>query len=569
MAYNFELYSTTARQRARLSRGLRVALKPTWGLFAALSLAVVVAAPVVAVFAFVAAPTNGLWQHLAETLLLEYVANTTMLAIGVGCVTIVLGTGCAWLVVMCEFPGRRLLDWTLVLPLAMPTYVLAYAYTDVLQFTGPIQSLLRELTGWGWQDYWFPNIHSVGGAIFVLSMALYPYVYVLARAAFLDQSVCALEVSRTLGCSPWSAFRRVALPLARPAIATGAGFVLMETLADFGAVKYFEVATFTTGIYRAWFAYGSPAAAAQLASLLLLAVFAVLLLERWSRGNRQYAHTSARYRELRAMPLQGARAAMATLVCALPLAFGFAIPAIALVAMATHSGEPIALARLAQLIGNTIEIGALASLLAVGAGLLAVYALKRDGRPLCHGLMRVALLGYATPGVVIGVGILITIGAFDAAVDATARALFGVSTGLVLAGTIAAVLYGCAVRFFAVAFSPLDAGLARIKPSLEDVARTLGIGPGGILARIHLPLIRGSVLSALLLVFVEVLKELPATMILRPFNFDTLAVEAFQLATTERLDAAAVPALVIVAVGLIPVLVLCRTIRRSRPGSAG
>ncbi len=492
-----------------------------------------------------------------------------MLAVGVGGATIALGTGCAWLVVMCEFPGRRLLDWTLVLPLAMPTYVLAYAYTDVLQFTGPVQSLLRELTGWGWRDYWFPNIHSVGGAIFVLSMALYPYVYILARAAFLDQSVCALEVSRTLGCSPWSAFRRVALPLARPAIATGAGFVLMETLADFGAVKYFEVATFTTGIYRAWFAYGSPAAAAQLASLLLLAVFAVLLLERRSRGNRQYAHTSGRYRELRAMPLRGVRATMAMLVCALPLAFGFAIPAIALVAMATHSGEPIALSRLAHLIANTIEIGALASLLAVGAGLLAVYALKRDGRPLCHGLMRVALLGYATPGVVIGVGILIIIGAFDAAIDATARSLFGASTGLVLAGTIAAVLYGCTVRFFAVAFSPLDAGLARIKPSLEDAARTLGIGPGGILARIHLPLIRGSVLSALLLVFVEVLKELPATMILRPFNFDTLAVEAFQLATTERLDAAAVPALIIVAVGLIPVAVLCRTIRRSRPGSAG
>lgn len=492
-----------------------------------------------------------------------------MLAVGVGSTTIVLGTGCAWLVVMCEFPGRRWFDWTLVLPLAMPAYVLAYAYTDVLQFTGPVQSLIRELTGWGWQEYWFPNIHSVGGAIFVLSMVLYPYVYILARAAFLDQSMCALEVSRTLGCSPWSAFRRVALPLARPAIATGAGFVLMETLADFGAVQYFSIATFTTGIYRAWFAYGSPAAAAQLASLLLLAVFAVLLLERWSRGKRQYAHTSARYRELRTVPLHGAQAIMATLACALPLAFGFAIPAIALVAMAAHSGEPIAVARLALLIGNTIEIGALASLIAVGAGLLAVYALKRDGRPLCHGLMRAALLGYATPGVVIAVGIVIAIGTFDAAIDSTARALFGVSTGLVLAGTIAAVLYGCTVRFFAVAFSPLDAGLTRIKRSLEDVARTLGSGPAGVLARIHLPLMRGSVLSALLLVFVEVLKELPATLILRPFNFDTLAVEAFQLATTERLEAAAVPALIIVAVDLIPVLVLCRTIRRSRPGSTG
>jgi iron(III) transport system permease protein len=569
MAQAVDSSAITAGQRGLRTIGLRAAIKPTWGLLVALLLVVVVAAPVAAVFAFVGRPTNGLWAHLVDTLLVDYVRNTALLGIGVGLATIVIGTGCAWLVIMCDFPGRRWLDWALVLPLAMPTYVLAYAYTDFLQFTGPVQTLIRDSTGWGWQDYWFPPIHSPGGAIFVLSMALYPYVYVLARAAFLDQSVCALEVSRTLGCSPWGAFLRVGLPLARPAIATGAGFVVMETLADFGAVKYFEVQTFTTGIYRAWFAYGNPAAAAQLASLLLLSVFAVLLLERWSRGRRQYAHTSERYRELRAMPLKGARGFAAMLACALPLAFGFVIPAIVLVTMIANSGEPIALSRLADLIVNTIEIGALASLLAVAAALLAVYALKRDGRPLSRGLVRIALLGYATPGVVIAVGILIAIGAFDTAIDGAARSLFGVSTGLVLAGTIAAVLYGCLVRFFAVAYSPLDAGLTRVKRSFEDVARTLGTSPAGILARIHLPLMRGSMLTALLLVFVEVMKELPATMILRPFNFDTLAIEAFQLATTERLDAAAVPALIIVAVALIPVLVLCRTIRHSRPGSMG
>ena len=267
----------------------------------------VIAAPVAAVFAFVLQPTGGLWVHLVDTLLLDYVGNTLLLGVGVGLTTIVIGTGCAWLLVMYDFPGKRWLDWGLVLPLAMPAYVLAYAYTDFLQFTGPLQGLIRSITGWGWHDYWFPPIHSVGGAIFVLSMALYPYVYVLARSAFLEQSVCALEVSRTLGCSPASAFFRVALPLARPAIAAGAGFVVMETLADFGAVKYFEVPTFTTGIYRAWFAQGSPAAAAQLASLLLLAVFSVLLLERWSRGRRRFSHTTARYRELHAIRLSGWR----------------------------------------------------------------------------------------------------------------------------------------------------------------------------------------------------------------------------------------------------------------------
>jgi iron(III) transport system permease protein len=564
MASTIELPGVSPAASDRRRRYGRALL--SWGFFVAAGLMVVIAAPVAAVFAFVLQPTGGLWAHLVDTLLLDYVGNTILLGAGVGLTTIVIGTGCAWLLVMYDFPGKRWLDWALVLPLAMPAYVLAYAYTDFLQFTGPLQGLIRSITGWGWQDYWFPPIHSVGGAIFVLSMALYPYVYVLARSAFLEQSVCALEVSRTLGCSPGSAFCRVALPLARPAIATGAGFVVMETLADFGAVKYFEVPTFTTGIYRAWFAQGSPAAAAQLASLLLLAVFSVLLLERWSRGRRRYSHATARYRELRTTRLPGWRAGTATLVCLLPLACGFLLPAAVLLDMAMNSSEPVSTARLLHLIGNTIKIGIAASVVTVAAALLAIYAIKHDGRRLTRGLINVALLGYATPGVIIAVGIVIAIGLIDAVIAGLAQTMFGISTGLLLAGTIVAVTYGCLVRFFAVAFGPADAGLGRIKSSLEDAARTLGTSPAGVLARIHLPLMRGSVLSALLLVFVEVLKELPATMILRPFNFDTLAIEAFQLATTERLDGAATPALIIVAVGLIPVILLCRTIRRSRPG---
>ena len=563
MASTVELPSISPAPGDRRA-GFRVRM--SWGLLVAIALTVVIAAPVAAVFAFVLQPSHGLWAHLVDTLLLAYLSNTALLGIGVGAATIVIGTGCAWLLVMYDFPGRRWLDWAMVLPLAMPAYVLAYAYTDFLQFTGPVQTALRNAAGWGFQDYWFPPIHSVGGAIFVLSMALYPYVYVLARSAFIEQSVCALEVSRTLGCTASAAFFRVALPLARPAIAAGAGFVVMESLADFGAVKYFEVQTFTTGIYRAWFAQGNPAAASQLASLLLLFVFAVLLLERRSRGHRRYAHTSARYRELHPKRLSGWPAGFATLVCLLPLAFGFLIPAVVLFDMAANSSEPIRLARLLHLIGNTVQIGLLASLLTVAAALLAIYAIKRDGRRLTRGLAHVALLGYATPGIVIAVGIVITIGAVDAAIAGVARTVFGVSTGLLLAGTIMAVLYGCLVRFFAVAFGPAEAGIGRIKRSFEDAARTLGTTPRGVLARIHLPLMRGSVLSALLLVFVEVLKELPATMILRPFNFDTLATEAFQLATTERLDGAAAPALIIVAVGLAPVILLCRTIRHSRPG---
>jgi len=563
MASTVELPTTPGDRRAG-----RFRLALSWGLLVAIGLTVVIAAPVAAVFAFVLQPSHGLWTHLVDTLLVDYLANTALLGIGVGGATIAIGTGCAWLLVMYDFPGRRWLDWAMVLPLAMPAYVLAYAYTDFLQFTGPAQTALRNTTGWGFQDYWFPPIHSVGGAIFVLSMALYPYVYVLARSAFIEQSVCALEVSRTLGCTASGAFFRVALPLARPAIAAGAGFVVMESLADFGAVKYFEVQTFTTGIYRAWFAQGNPAAASQLASLLLLFVFAVLLLERRSRGHRRYAHTSARYRELHPKRLNGGGAAAATLVCLLPLAFGFLIPAAVLFNMATNSPEPLVPARLLHLIGNTVQISLYASLITVAAALLAIYAIKRDRGVLTRSLTHIALLGYATPGIVIAVGIVITVGVVDAAIAGAARTLFGLSTGLLLAGTIVAVLYGCLVRFFAVAFGPTEAGIGRIKRSFEDAARTLGTTPRGVLARIHLPLMRGSVLSALLLVFVEVLKELPATMILRPFNFDTLATEAFQLATTERLDGAAAPALIIVAVGLAPVILLCRTIRHSRPGRA-
>ncbi len=554
---------------AGLLRHARAAFRPSWGLAVAALVGLVVAAPVLAIFGFVGAATDGLWQHLVQTVLADYVVNTLLLCLGVGGIAIITGTGCAWLVTMHDFPGRRFFDWALVVPLAMPAYVLAYAYTDLLQFTGPVQTAIRDLTGWGWQEYWFPRIHSLGGAIFVLSAVLYPYVYVVTRAAFLEQSICVLEVSRTLGCPPAAMFRRVALPLARPAIAAGATFVLMETLADFGAVKYFEVATFTTGIYRAWYAYGSPAAAAQLASALLLFVFVVLLLERVSRGRGRYSHTSARYSAIRRLPFKRVAALGATLFCAIPLTVGFGLPAIILVTMTLDSTEPSSWHRLAHLAGNTLFIGLLASALVVAVALVALYGVRRDRRPAGRAFLRVALLGYATPGVVIAVGILIVIGLFDRTVDATARSLFGVSTGLVLAGTFVAILYGCLVRFFAVAYSPLDAGFAKIRPSLEDAARTLGSSVAGVLARVHLPLLRGSILSAALLVFVDVMKELPATMILRPFNFDTLAVEAFQLATTERLDAAALPSLVIVAAGLIPVIILCRAISRARPGHGG
>jgi iron(III) transport system permease protein len=527
-------------------------------------LCLIVAAPLLALLGFIGQPTQGLWAHLASTVLPEYLRNSAMLCLGVGAGTLALGAGAGWLVTMYRFPGQRLLNWALVLPLAMPAYVLAYAYTDFLQVSGPLQTHLRALTGWGWRDYWFPNIRSLGGAIFVLTAALYPYVYVLARAGFAEQSMCALEVSRTLGCTPMGAFRRVGLPLARPAIAAGLAFVMMETLADFGAVAYFELRTFTTGIYRAWYALGSPAAAAQLASLLLLMVFAILALEWAARGQGRFSTTTTHIFQKHRVTLTGWRGWAACIACALPVLFGFVLPAIVLATMALGASDGIGLGRLATLAGNTALLGVLASILIVAVAITALLAANREASATARGLLRTAALGYAVPGAVIGVGVLIALGTFDRTVDGLARLLGGAGTGLVLGGTVGALLYAYLVRFFAVGFNPLEAGMAKIAPALGDAARVLGSGPTAVARRVHLPLLRPALISAVLLVLVDVIKELPATLILRPFNFDTLAVEAFQLATTERLDGAALPSLVIVAVGLVPVVLLCRMLERGR-----
>lgn len=525
------------------------------------SVLLLVLVPLLAVLSFVASPGDGVWAHLASTRLSEYVQNSLFLMLSVGILTMSFGTGCAWLITLYEFPGRRWFEWLLVLPLAVPAYVLAYTYTDFLQFTGPLQTLIRELTGWGWREYWFPNIRSPGGAALVLAAALYPYVYVAARTAFLAQSVCLLEVSRTLGCSQRNLFWRVGLPLARPAIVAGTMFVLMETLADFGAVSYFEVSTFTTGIYRTWYSYGSPAAAAQLASVLLLFVYSLLLLERWNEGRRRFSPTSCRHRPMPRLELSRLGRWFASMFCLLPLAAGFLLPAVVLGVMVWDAQDVLSIPKLVRLAGNTALLGLITSAVIIGIGLLTAYSGRRVDTRSGRLLSRLTLLGYATPGVVIGVGMLIVLGT----VDQWLSEVFNY-TGLFLSGTLFAVVYGCSVRFFAVAYSPLEAGLKQIRPNAEDAARTLGAKPLRVFSSLHLPLLKGSLAGAALLVCLDVMKELPVTMILRPFNFDTLAVESYQLATTERLDGAAGPALIIVLLGLIPVLILSRTLTRSRPG---
>ncbi|MBK1705302.1 ABC transporter permease [Halochromatium glycolicum] len=529
-----------------------------------ITIALLLALPVAVVVGFVFVPAGEVWQHLVETVLPDYVSNSLLLMLGVALGTLIGGVGTAWLTSMCRFPGRALFEWALLLPMAMPAYIIAYTYTGMLDFAGPVQTLIRDLTGWGWGDYWFPQIRSLPGAALMLSLVLYPYVYLLARAAFLSQSLCVLDVSRTLGNGPWRTFFTVALPLARPAIVAGLSLALMETLADYGTVQYFGVPTFTTGIFRTWFGLGNPAAAAQLSALLLAFVFALILLERWSRGQARYHSTSQRQQSIRRLHLRGRQAAAAFGFCALPLTLGFLLPAGQLAAWWLTVADQRLDAEFATLALNSLALAAGAAVLALALALLLGYGHRlRPTKPV-QAAVRVAGLGYAVPGTVIAVGVMIPFAWLDNSVDAWMRATFGVSTGLLLSGTLVAVIFAYLVRFLAVSLQTVESGLGKIRPSMDEAGRAMGLRPRQVLARIHMPMLQGSLLTALLLVFVDVLKELPATLILRPFNFNTLAVRAYELASDERLADSAPAALTIVAAGLIPVIILSRSITRSR-----
>ncbi len=550
------LHPASAHRRAGVLRA------PAWAMLA-LPFAGLIAAPLVAVLVAAAVPAGAVWRHIASTTLPEMLGNSALLALLVGLLTASVGALTAWLVTACRFPGHRLLEVALLLPMAMPAYVCGYAYTWLLDVAGPVQSGLRGATGLRWGHYWFPEIRSLPGAALVLGMVLYPYVYLLCRSAFQQQSVGLIEASRTLGQSLTGCFLRLALPMARPAIIGGMALALMETLADFGTVQHFGLRTFTTGLYEAWFGLGDRGAASQLAACLMGLVTLLLLLEHISRGGRRFHPTTSRNPPLRPVPLRGWKAAAAFAACALPVALGFLVPAGVLLVLMLQVGDPLAPGRFLPFARNSLLLAAVAGTLAVAlAGLLA-WAARLHPRPAQRAALRIAGLGYAIPGSVIAVGTLVPLGLFDTALDAWMRSQFGVSTGLLLSGGVAALVFAYLVRFLAVALSAVEAGLARIRPSLREAARVLGARPGAAVLRVELPLARGSLLTAFLLVFVDTMKELPATLIIRPFDFDTLAVRVHSLAADERLAEASTAALLIVVTGLLPVLALTRAMRRS------
>ena len=528
--------------------------------------AAVIAIPVLVIIASLGQPFSAVWQHLWNTVLTDYVVNSLLLMLGVGCGTLLLGISAAWLTAMCDFPGRRFFDWALLLPMAMPAYIVAYTYTGLLDFTGPLQTSLRAAFGWRYGDYYFPEIRSLGGAICMLSLVLYPYVYLLVRVAFRQQSTAVLEASRSLGKGPWQTLFLVALPMARPAIAAGVSLALMETLADFGTVDYFGVSAFTTGIFRTWYGLGELQTAAQLAAFLLLFVFVLFVLERWSRQRMRFHHASAQKQAAR-ITLRGGRGAACFLLAALILLFGFMVPVGQLLLWAGANWQASINADFFALLGNSFMLAAVAALCCLVVALFLGYGKRLQPGKLEVTAVRISGMGYAVPGTVIAVGVLIPFAWLDNQVDTFLRDSFGISSGLLLSGTLAALVFAYVVRFLSVALQTVESGLARIKPSIDESARVLGHSPTQVLKRIHIPMLRSSLLTALLLVFVDVLKELPTTLILRPFNFNTLAVRTYELASDERLADAATPALAIVLIGLLPVILMTRTMAMQRHGN--
>lgn len=526
-----------------------------WTVFV-IAIAGLIATPVLFVLTSVFTDAGEIWQHLASTVLPGYITNSLWLMLGVTIGVLVIGVGTAWLVTMCEFWLRGVFEWALLLPLAAPAYLLAYTYTNMLDYFGPVQTTLCNIFGWtSVRDYWFPNIRSLWGAIAMLILVLYPYVYLLARVAFIEQSVCTTEASRSLGCTPWRSFWTIALPLARPSIMAGLALALMETLNDFGTVSYFGVSTFTTGIYRTWIGMGERVAAAQLAALLMFFVLFLIILERWSRSQARYYQSGSNKQQIQRYQLNYLRGGLALLFCCFPLFWGFLLPGVYLLDMTLNNLDQAFENNFWQLANNSLILASLSAVIAVVISLVIAYIQRLQAQSLVNMAVRIASMGYAIPGSVIAVGVLIPMGRLDNLLIQGLSNL-NVTIGLIFSGTIVALIFAYLVRFFAVSFGAIESSLQKIKPSLDEAARSLGYNPFRTLIEIHTPLMWGGILTAGMLVFVDVMKELPATLIMRPFNFDTLAIRVYQYASDERLREASAPALAIVLVGIIPVIFL-------------
>ena len=528
-------------------------------------IAAIVLLPVLAVLWLAFFPEENIWPHLLSTVLPDYVITTLGLMVGVGVLAAWLGVSTAWVTTMYEFPGRRIFEWALLLPFAVPAYVIAYVYTDMLEYSGWLQAGLRELFGWQTaRDYWFPEIRSLGGAVVMLALVLYPYVFMMVRATFIEQSASLRDAARTLGCNRRQVFWRVSLPTARPALAVGLALVLMEALNDFGTVDYFAVRTLTAGIYDVWMNMGNIGGAAQIASVMMIFILVLIGLERYSRRRQKQFSRGDRFKSFQRTKLTGRKAFACWLICVVPLAFGFVVPVLSLARHAVVYFEVSWTPDFFQMSWNSFMLSAIAAIGTIFLGLILAYGKRLVKAPSVQKAVRLSGLGYAMPGAVLAVGVIIPLAAFDNAVDRLFESWFGISTGLLLSGTVFAVIFAYIVRFLAVSAGSIESSLDKVTPSMDMAARSLGYNTLQILWKVHVPMIKPGVLTAALVVFVDCMKELPATLVLRPFNFDTLATHVYQFASDELLEESALSALVIVLVGIIPVILLSRSIIASR-----
>ncbi|MEA4837348.1 MAG: iron ABC transporter permease [Rhodospirillaceae bacterium] len=532
-------------------------------------IALLVLSPVLSLILSAFQGGEGLWPHMLAYVLPVALRDTLLLAAGVGILVSVIGAGTAWLVTAYDFPGRSWMEWALLLPLAVPTYIVAYAYLDILHPVGAVQDAIRAVLGYdGPRAFRLPDVRSMGGAIFVMGFVLYPYVYLTVRAMFLTQAATLIEAARTLGTPGSAIFRRVALPLARPAIAVGVSLAVMETLNDIGASEFLGVRTLTISIYASWVSRSDLAGAAQIALAMLVLVVGLLLFERWARRHRRYAAGAQRASVMRPARLRGAKAGLALAACLLPILIGFIVPASYLVIEAVRRYRFAGLSDtlLAEAV-NTLTLSAAATMVILACGILLAYTVRIGGHPGDRAAARIAALGYAIPGTVLAIGLLGPLGLVDHILDEGAGRLFGASTGLVLMGSSAALIYAYAVRFLAIAVGGVEAGFSRIPFSIDYAARSLGESAGGALRRVHLPLSRSALAAAGLLTFVDCAKELPATLLLRPLNVETLATHLYGEAARGTYEEASLAALLIVAIGIFPVCLLARTSRPKRERS--